>query len=448
MNALYPSPKGNAMFPDVIRKVAGLLILITSFSVTVNAQQDINTTEMVFKNPVLESGVAGANGAVYRFPSVRTGVDGLVTITGRSSSKVELENIDVSSTGIDNAFQPLVEYDDEDANAAEWWMEFQVSYVLSSTTIPYVVNGFKVTALNLQGDGNRLSEYASFYRQFLFTTASLTYLNISSVSDNVLGIPTKGTKFAGPVRTFPGGIDTSNTAIMVTNTYTNTGSYVMRAGASYTGKSYETSRMYSFWFKGFSYKASQESTLPVTLINWNATCSGSSVNLKWTTTVEKNASHFIIERSFDGSEYSDDAMIVAVGNSDITNNYAYTDKIPAGNSGIIYYRLKMVDMDGGGKVSEVRIVRIGKSNTEQVKVAAYPNPVISDLRVTVPQSWQDKTVTYQLVSAQGQIIKSYTVQRAGQTEIISMSGVPAGMYVISIKNGDAISTQTIVKATY
>ena len=105
----------------------------------------------------------------------------------------------------------------------------------------------------------------------------------------------------------------------------------------------------------------------------------------------------------------------------------------------------MADMDGRYKTSDIRIVRIGKS-ADAVKVIAYPNPVVNDVRVTIPQSWQGKTISYQLSNASGQIIKSYTVQYASQTEVIAMSQVPAGMYIMRVMNGNETAVQSVVKA--
>src|SRR5690349_10207721 len=64
----------------------------------------------VFQNAKLISGKAGADKAVYRFPNAKPGIDALVTIKGRSSSKVVLENIDVTTSGHPKAFQPQVSY--------------------------------------------------------------------------------------------------------------------------------------------------------------------------------------------------------------------------------------------------------------------------------------------------------------------------------------------------
>jgi len=216
----------------------------------------------------------------------------------------------------------------------------------------------------------------------------------------------------------------------------------VKFGFNQTNNGWSGNDQFSLLFRG---TPPAGATLPVTIINWNAVYANSNVILKWTTTTERNASHFIIERSFDGLEYSDIAMIFAAGNSDINVNYSYTDKVSAGNSGTIYYRLKMVDMDARYKTSDIRIVRIGKS-AEGAKILAYPNPVVNDVRVTIPQSWQGKTISYQLSNANGQLIKSYTVQYAGQTEVISMLQVPAGLYIMRVTNGNETAVQSVVKS--
>jgi hypothetical protein len=68
------------------------------------------------------------------------------------------------------------------------------------------------------------------------------------------------------------------------------------------------------------------------------------------------------------------------------------------------------------------------------------------MRITIPQSWQDKKVSYQVMNTGGQLIKSVTISHASQTEIVSMSQVPAGMYIVKVTNGIETGTQTIVKS--
>ena len=446
MKFLYPSPKLNVLFSSFALRIAvAVLFLLAAFSLAGNAQ--ITSPELIFKNSVLELGTAGADGAVYRFPAVRTGVDALVKINGRSSSLVTLVNIDLTNTGFDKAFQPQVTYNDNTSpsGTTDWWMEFQVSFVQSNTNTAILVSNYDLTALDIDGNNDKIHEYNSFYKLKSYTLETNSALVVSDIMENVSGILTKtGTRFDGPVTNYAG-IDTSATSVMTTISYLNTNSFRFRTGAVSTGVSDAADRMSSFWFRSFTYQVPVTSFLPVTLINWNATYANNTIALKWSTTVERNASHFIIERSFDGVEYSDAPMIFAVGNSDVLNNYSFNDKVPAGNNGVIYYRLKIVDMDSREKTSDVRIVRIGKTS-DAVKVISYPNPVVNDLRITIPQNWQDKQVSYQLMNANGQVIKSYTTQHASQTEVVSMTQVPTGMYIMKVTSGNETATQTIVKS--
>ncbi len=446
MKFLYPSPKFITITLSFVKVILASILLISAGYSVAHAQE--SSEELVFKNPVLVSGNAGEKNATYRFAKVLTGVDALVKINDVSSSMVTLVSIDLSNTGFDKAFQPQVTYGNNTSPAGhtEWWMEFSIDFVITNTTIPIPVAAFNLSGLDIDGNNDKISEYVSFYDQTSFLLENNSTLVASILKEKVNGKMTNiGERFDGPVSNYTN-IDTLATTVMVTNTYLATSSFKLRTGAKSSGVSGAADRMYSFWFKTFTYGNSVTTLLPVTLVNWNAMFSNNTVSLKWTTTSEKNSSHFIIERSFDGIEYSDAAMVFAAGNSDISIDYSYNDKIPAGNSGVIYYRLKMVDADGRSKTSDVRIVRIGKASSDLVKILAYPNPVVTDVRITVPQNWQGKTISYQLTNTNGQIIKSYTVQYASQTETIAMSQVPAGMYVVRVINGNVTAVQSVVKS--
>ena len=445
MKLLYPTSNLNVFITSFIKAGIAVLLLVAAFSSVANAQ---TTQELVFDKPVLQSGTAGADGAIYRFPSVAPGTDALVKINARSSAMVQLVTIDLTNTGFIKSFQPQVTYGSNNTSPAgntEWWMEFQVSFVKTATNTAATVAAFNVTALDIDGNNDKISEYQSYYGLKSFTLENPTLLNTSVLQETIAGKLTDvGERFNGPVATREG-VDTSATKNMTTISYVTTNSFKLRTGAKSTGVSGAADRMYSLWFKTFTYDNAVVTLLPVSLINWSAVLNNNNVALTWTTTSEKNASHFIVERSFDGVEYSDIAMVFAAGNSDISINYSYNDKLPAGNSGIIYYRLKMVDMDGNYKSSLVRIVRVGKS-IDAIKIQAYPNPVVNDIRITIPQNWQGKTISYQVANTSGQVIKSYTVQYASQTEIITMSQVPTGMYVIRVSNGNETAVQSVVKS--
>jgi Secretion system C-terminal sorting domain len=408
-------------------------LLFSAISMSVFGQ-----TELVFKQPTLVSGIEGKNGAIYRFSNVSVNMDALVTIKGRSSSAVVLDNIDVDYYGWDKSFQPRLGCEGGSVTGkAKWWMEFQVDFVKGGTNTLATVSKFDCSALDVDGDGCQIREYYHIGGAQTYSMENPTELEIAHLSGGIK-------EMMGPVKNYEN-IDPTATTVMFTCNYLNKNSLTFKIGAESIGNgtSNAAMRYNSLWFRSFNFTTT--STLPVSIINWNASYAGGSVSLKWSTTFEKNASHFIIERSFNGVEYADVAMLVANGNSDVQVNYAFTDNIPEGNAGTIYYRLRATDLDGAARVSDIRIVRLGKGSNV-VKVAAYPNPVVNEVRVTIPQNWQGKPLTYQVVTMNGQVVKSVNVQMANQTQVIAMNEVPAGVYVIKVSNGTETGVQQVMKA--
>jgi hypothetical protein len=408
-------------------------LLLSAISMSVSGQ-----TELIFKQPTLVSGIEGKDGAVYRFANVADNMDALVTIKGRSSAAVVLDNIDVNYYGWDKSFQPRLGCEGGSVTGkAKWWMEFKIDFVKSGTTTLATVSKFDCSALDVDGDGCQIREFYQVSGAQTYSMENPTELSIAHMSGGVK-------EMMGPVTNYEN-IDPTATTVMFSCHYQNRNTMTLKIGAESIGNgtSNAAMRYNSIWFRSFNFTTT--STLPVSIINWNAGYKDGAVDLKWSTTFEKNVSHFIIERSFDGAAYSDVAMLVAAGNSDVLVNYSFTDNIPEGNAGAIYYRLRSVDLDGTAKVSDIRIVRIGKSSN-LVKVAAYPNPVVSEVRVTIPQNWQGAALTYQVVTMSGQVVKSVKVQMASQTQTIGMNDVPAGVYVIKVSNGTETGVQQIMKA--
>lgn len=403
--------------------------------------------ELVFKNPTRESGTAGADGAVYRFSSVTSNVDALVTIAGRSSSLVTLVNIDRTGTGYDNAFQPEITYNNGSAQSnRNWWMDFDVRFVTKDGNTPVTVSNFNVTALDVDGDGSRLYEYVSFYNAQSYILESNTQLTVQNITATILGILTPGREFDGPTTNY-NDIDVNATRVMTTLTYTNKSNFRMRAGAATgNGSSSAAARMYSFWFKGFNYTTPVQSTLPVKLVSFNATLGTNKVDLKWATAEEKNVSHFEIEKSFDGKNFSSIGVMFAYGNSAELRNYSFTDNsVNTSKAGVIYYRLRSVDIDTKSELSQVRMIRINQQGGVELSVLTYPNPATSDVRVTIPSQWQGKQVAYEVIAQNGQVLMRSQNGAASQTENLNVSKLPTGYYVIRVTCEGETAQQKIIK---
>lgn len=225
--------------------IAFTLITLCSFSQT--------SSYLDFRNPVLEAGVAGTDGAQYRFSTVTTNVDALVTIVGRSDVLVNLLNPDMNTSGFDGALQPQVGYNNGTApGPADWWMEFNIQFVEHATTSPATITEFNVSGVDIDGNSQYINEYLSFYDMQDYSLEANSGLSVTSLYENINGSMVSGKRFDGPVANYAN-IDTGATSVMVSNHYVNTSSFTVRTGGKSTDVSGASDRMYSFYFQNFAY---------------------------------------------------------------------------------------------------------------------------------------------------------------------------------------------------
>lgn len=93
------------------------------------------------------------------------------------------------------------------------------------------------------------------------------------------------------------------------------------------------------------------------------------IDLKWATSSEKNVSHFEIEKSTDGKNYSQVGIVFAYGNTSEAMNYPFFDKnITAGQAGMIYYRIRAVDNNGKDELSAVATISIVNKNEQTTAI--------------------------------------------------------------------------------
>ena len=114
--------------------------------------------------------------------------------------------------------------------------------------------------------------------------------------------------------------------------------------------------------------------LPITLLDFRAEAAKQDVRLHWSVTDAIDFSHFVVERSLDGRLWQ---SVKRVG---LEEEYVCEDA-GAGLLGAptLYYRLRLVDLDGSESFSPTRTVTF----TEQ-HLRAFPNPFNHELTITSP----------------------------------------------------------------
>ncbi len=136
--------------------------------------------------------------------------------------------------------------------------------------------------------------------------------------------------------------------------------------------------------------------LPVTLAGFEVKAEGGAALLKWITTEETRSERFGIEHSRDALSWRRLGEIAAKGESISKEHYQYIHTNPF--TGINYYRLKMVDLDGSYAYSKIESLVFSGEKA----LILYPNPV-SD-RVFITAGGQVRQV--ELIDLLGRTVQS------------------------------------------
>jgi hypothetical protein len=99
-------------------------------------------------------------------------------------------------------------------------------------------------------------------------------------------------------------------------------------------------------------KATQE-------ISFTATTTNNKADLKWTAATDMKVDHFMVERSSDGVNFSDAALVFAFEEA-TTLPYKYAEKLHT-DATVVYYRICMIGKDGKAVYSTVQTINASTS---------------------------------------------------------------------------------------
>ena len=103
----------------------------------------------------------------------------------------------------------------------------------------------------------------------------------------------------------------------------------------------------------------------------------------------------------------------------------------------------MVDVDGTSSYSETRMVRLTEEN--KVKISTFPNPATNEVRVMIPNDWQEKIVTYEIYNSTGVLVQRYQNKQAAQVQQLNVQQLNTGNYILKVNNGTNSSTSKFIK---
>ncbi len=189
----------------------------------------------------------------------------------------------------------------------------------------------------------------------------------------------------------------------------------------------------------------QISILPVVLNSFTASNNNAGyVQLAWNTSNQVNGNYFEVERSLDAINFSAIGQVSVNQSNDPTHSYSYNDNLASVNASVLYYRLKVVDVDGNYSYSKVVSVNLDQTDT---KMSLYPNPA-TEYAVLKIFSEKPNMAIMRLLDESGKTLRSgsYTLTRGNNSLMIDqLATLPKGMYVVQVVVNSSLYNQKLIK---
>ena len=172
--------------------------------------------------------------------------------------------------------------------------------------------------------------------------------------------------------------------------------------------------------------------LPVELVSFKAEVKTENVLLSWTSATETNNAFYWIERSQNGSDFKELAVVTGSGTTQSSSDYQFTDFNPISPES--FYRLKQTDFDGAFQYSQPRRVTLEQDERLRIR-QVYQNQ--NQLQVILNQ--KPKSIyRLRLIGLSGQVILDKTEQK--QEVIFPIKPLAPGFYCVSLINASVNET--------
>lgn len=177
------------------------------------------------------------------------------------------------------------------------------------------------------------------------------------------------------------------------------------------------------------------SALPVDVIYFAGKLNGNMINLNWEVASEINLDRYEVERSFNGTSFTNIGSVKAENR----NAYLYNDNVEQVRGRRVYYRLRKVDKDGKFAYSSVFTIHI-PLNT---KFSVYPNPANDFLKLQLNNNSNENAMII-ISDITGKIVIKQNVTAQQGLISISTSHLGTGSYIVKMITGNGEYSQRVL----
>ncbi|MBS1607843.1 MAG: T9SS type A sorting domain-containing protein [Bacteroidetes bacterium] len=181
--------------------------------------------------------------------------------------------------------------------------------------------------------------------------------------------------------------------------------------------------------------------LPLKQLKVAAVLNENNVNVNWNTVEEFDVKRYFAERSTDGKTFTEAGSLSSKGNGSFS--YQVTDDISNIQATTIYYRIRVEELDGKTRYSEVVKVNPGKAISLQVS----PNPFTDNINLQIKNEKKTE-VKIRIMNSAGQVLQNTTmIMQSGVNSVTlnNFTNYSKGMYVIEITAGEQYAVKRLIK---
>lgn len=164
------------------------------------------------------------------------------------------------------------------------------------------------------------------------------------------------------------------------------------------------------------------------------------VMLMWVISEEVNTAGYQIQFSRDAQSFTDLSYVKGSQFSSNLKKYHYL--VNDLSSGIYYFRLKQIDIDG--KVNYSKVVE-AEIQDNHLPIIVYPNPTTGDVKLYVGK-YLNKSFSIKVIDQLGNIVMNIPTQTQSSIMDLNTSELKDGVYYIFLQASDIFEVLKLIKS--
>ncbi len=183
--------------------------------------------------------------------------------------------------------------------------------------------------------------------------------------------------------------------------------------------------------------------LKVQYLSFKGLAQNNEVALQWSLISSLGISRFEIERSIDNEHFDKIITLTEVVTLNELNNFGSFDNIKNVNSGLVFYRLKIIGINGQIEYSNVIVIR---KSINKILFSVQPNPASSTSSIHF-NAEREAEITVRLIDPLGKIVMLQKTKAIKGNNIISLNNLSkfsSAVYSLQIIMNDQVITQKLI----